>query len=228
MKKVALTMLTLVLALAVAGIGYAKWSDTLTVSGAVTTGKLEIKFDSKYRNDLGLDPCEAGTWTIPQQGGEPTWVGQTYTKDVGCVSAGFDGHSATIALNNAYPSYWASVLWDVKNTGDIPVKLDSVKLTELSFMDSPVWTGSITLNIGTRYYVDVGPDHANIDQDLNPGDDFSFMLSSHECEQIDAGDKGYIDVTVHVEQDALQEKTYDFTLKFEFVQWNEGLPCPTG
>jgi len=43
MKKLGLICLTLVLALGALGIGYAAWTDTITISGTVNTGSVDLK-----------------------------------------------------------------------------------------------------------------------------------------------------------------------------------------
>ncbi|GAI88098.1 unnamed protein product, partial [marine sediment metagenome] len=60
MKKLGLLCLTLVLALGTLGVGYAMWSDTLTITGDVNTGEFIVVFDSQYDNDDSqqLDPSE--------------------------------------------------------------------------------------------------------------------------------------------------------------------------
>jgi len=230
MKKIGLLSLALVLALGTLGVAYAMWFDTLEIDGTISTGSLEIIFASQYDNDPATgadDPCEAGSWNISS--GTPVWDGGRYTKDYASIASTFEDEFATISVNNAYPSYWGSVIWDVKNVGLIPVKFWSVNLTELSKGNSE-WPVNVELVIGTRYYVDA--DTQNVDTTLDPGDDFSFILSCLNCCQIDpynpTEDLGYIDVTVHLEQDAEQKTLYDFTLKYLFCQWNEGLPCPPG
>jgi len=229
MRKIGLLSLALVLALGTLGVGYAMWSDTLVIKGDVTTGQVSVRIDSQYDNDINPleDPCEAGFWDVT--GTSPEWVGNRYTKNVAQTTSTYDqidGNWGKIIITNGYPSYWGSVIWDVHNDGTIPVKLWSANLTEISFGGTPVWTGQMVLKIGKRYYVDA--DTQTVDKKLNAGDDFSFILSCHNCTQIDpaaSGDVGYIDVTVHVEQDAQQKSEYDFTIGFVFAQWNEGLKC---
>ena len=228
MKKIGILALALVLALGSLGIGYAMWSETLTIEGDVSTGEVSVRIDSQYDNDINpeLDPCEPGSWDVAAT---PVWVGNRYSKNVAQTTSVYDqvdGEWGKIIITNGYPSYWGSVIWDVHNDGTIPVQLWSVTLTELSFGVDTVWTGAFALDIGTRYYVDA--DKPLIDETLDAGDDFSFILSCLDCCQIDpmaSGDVGYIDVTVHVEQDAQQKSIYDFTIEFVFAQWNEGLPC---
>ena len=46
MKKIGLICLALVLALGTLGVGYAMWSDTVIISGNVTTGSVDIEIES--------------------------------------------------------------------------------------------------------------------------------------------------------------------------------------
>ena len=236
MKKIGLLSLALVLALGALGVGYAMWSDTLVMKGTISTGEVIVIFASQYDNDAAVgsnDPSEAGSWDV--SGPIPEWIGARYEKDYASTGSTFDdydplrelyGDSATLTVNNGYPCYWGSVIWDVKNVGKIPVKLWSINLTELS-KGLVEWPVNMELVIGTRYYVDVDtlPAVVTVDTTLDPGDDFSFILSALDCDQIDpyepTQDVGFLDVTVHVEQDAEQKTSYDFTLKYVFAQWNE-------
>jgi len=225
MKKIGLLCLALVLALGTLGVGYAMWSDTLTIDGIINTGKVDVIFASQYDNDATAgqhDPKEAGSWDV--SGDTPVWTGDRYTKDVANTGSTYSDKSATITVNQAYPCYWGSVIWDVKNIGTIPVKLYSVTLTELS-KDKVEYVMNKALDIGTRYYVDV--DAQRVNTVLQAGDDFSFKLSAFGCDQIDpfveavCKGLGYLDVTVHVEQDAEQKTEYDFTIDYVFANWNE-------
>ena len=231
MKKIGLLLLALVLALGTLGVGYAMWSDTLTITGNVNTGEVWVEFTSQYDNDNAGqdDPKEAGYWD-GATAGNIQWHGLRYDKDVASTTSTYSETSAQILITNGYPSYWGSVVWDITNKGSIPVKLHSVTLVEISKAGSPVWTGTIALVIGTRYYVDVDGG-GNIDETLDDGDDFSFILSQHWTEQIDPvgwsdaidphDGLAYLDVTVHVEQDAAEKTLHDFVIEYVFAQWNE-------
>jgi len=239
-KKIGLLALALVLALGALGVSYAMWYDDLAISGNVSTGYVDVDFHSQYDNDPGteLDPNEPGYWDFAGTPlGDPVWTGTRYTKHVASTTSTFDAgagstpatdlDTATIEITNAYPSYHGSVCWDIVNNGMIPVKLYSVNLTRLSKADVSVWTGETLLTTGIRYYVDVDG-ATNVDTTLDAGDDFSFVLSKHGCDQLDPYtwaepplDTAYLDITVHVEQDSEQKTKYDFTIAYRFAQWNE-------
>ncbi len=71
MKKKALPVgtmfLVLVIALAFLGVGYAFWSETLTISGTVETGEVDVEFSTydpvrmcRYTNRTVISPEPAG------------------------------------------------------------------------------------------------------------------------------------------------------------------------
>ena len=243
MKKIGFLVLAIVLAIGTLGVGYAHWTETLTISGDVSTGFIDVNFMSQYDNDgpdeiLG-DPTGPGEWdfsTIP-----PTWSGgrDPECKDVATTSSTFatwdgveqpmnpTGNSARIAVANGYPSYWGSVAWDILNHGNVPVALYAVTLVELS-NDTTAFVKNVELDIGTRYYVD-GDTGTISDTFDDQVDDFSFILSAHGLEQLDPNTwdaaewttVGYLDVTVHIEQPSGQKAYYDFVIEYDFVNWNE-------
>ncbi len=232
MKKIGILAIVLIFALGSLGVGYAMWSDTLTITGDVNTGSVQVAFTSQYDNDINDDdPMEEGIWTVPGYPTVPTWDGDRYGKDVASTTSTFvqggEGHTARIIITNGYPSYWGSTIWDISNIGSVPVKLWSVTLVGLSKDGSPTWTGSTPLDIGTQYFVNIETD--NVDETLDPNDDFSFILSAHLTDQIDPDNwdeelwnlRGYLDVTVHVEQDATQKTDFDFVIDYVFANWNE-------
>jgi len=216
MKKIGLLSLALVLALGTLGVGYAMWSDTLQIVGDVNTGEVSVFFDSQYDNDVNdNDPTEAGSWDVS---GKPVWTGARCTKDIASTTSTYEDKSTEIIVTNGYPCYWGSSIWDVHNDGTIPVKLHSITLTQLSRGTNETAMDK-ALDIGTRYYVDV--ETLRVNKVLQAGDDFSFILSAFNCTQIDPCQVGYLDVTVHVEQDAAQKTSYDFVIDYVFANWNE-------
>jgi hypothetical protein len=103
-----LLTIAVVLALALMGVAYALWSETLTISGSVATGEVDVAFQNASDNDNGIDPG--------------------YDKDVAdcTVAVAPDGNSMTITITNGYPSYTCTVSYEFLNDGSIPVKLQSV------------------------------------------------------------------------------------------------------
>mgnify|MGYP005858980515 CR=1 FL=1 len=106
-----LLTIAVVLALALMGIAYAWWDETLTINGTVQTGEVDVAFQNASDDDEGTDPG--------------------YDKDVAdCeVEVAEDGNSMTITIRNGYPSYTCTVSYEFFNAGTIPVKLYSITET---------------------------------------------------------------------------------------------------
>lgn len=119
MKKIGLICMALVLALGVMGAGLAFWNETLTISGTVATGELDIEFTECTCSDTDTDMANGGEVVC-----DLTDDGDT--EPTGSLA---DMSKATITISNAYPSYTATCLLTVHNNGTIPAK---VKLVEVS------------------------------------------------------------------------------------------------
>lgn len=95
MKKIGIITLALVLALGSLGIGYAAWNKTMTITGTVAAGNLDVEFD------------EVVNFSGP---------------DIGQGSAAKTGqYTGTITVANAYPGYSGTAIFRVNNIGTIPV-----------------------------------------------------------------------------------------------------------
>ncbi len=103
-----LLTIAVVLALALMGVVYALWSETLEIDGTVNTGEVDVAFQNASDDDNGIDPG--------------------YDKDVAncSVSVAQGGNPMTITITNGYPSYTCTVSYEVLNAGSIPVKLQSI------------------------------------------------------------------------------------------------------
>jgi len=247
--KIGVLFLVAVMALAGAGAGYALWSETITISGIVNTGEVDIQFSDQKSNDptgaLSLDPKEHGAWTF-----DPalwTWNGARWDKDVASIDCllskvgtetnndGMDTLTATIT--NGYPCYHGNIAFSIGNVGTIPVKIQSIKLVAVSKGGASIPVNR-ELVAGATVYIDA--DTGNIyDAQETQGtvgpwiQDFSITMSSLTIsQQIDAYVAGHPvqgtgtyaipgDIDVHVEQGASELAQYGFTIQIWGVQWNE-------
>ncbi len=128
MKRKSLSLgllaLFLVLSLAAMGVGYALWSETLTINGTVNTGEVDVIFSPVSTDD-------------PPGAKDPPG----YEKDVAVCEAGLseDEKSMTVDIDTGYPSYECTVTYDITNTGTIPVKIQSVTVSvpdELTYVET--------------------------------------------------------------------------------------------
>jgi hypothetical protein len=199
--------------LATIGVGYALWSKTLKVEGAVNTGYVDSVFvdpftdDDNNMDDASLDDGDTNDCDIsvfPNGGScDPIASGHNVLrkdKDVGICTVVFDptdstGETLLITIGNAYPSYYCTVFFDVQNSGSIPVKVLGLSL------------GGPAIDLGyvTGHWTDI-----SIGQQIDP-------------DEVIPGD-----LDLHVEQIAPQEETFTLVGKIQLVQWNEfALPWET-
>ena len=216
----------LLIALSVVGFSYAYWTDTLTIDGEVSTGELDVQFSAQATNDPDgeNDPKECGTWTYDGQ--QFTWSGDRYDFDVAnitCELVDEDGDPSeggstndgnekiTINVENGYPSYYGSVAFTIDNIGNIPAKILSIKLVEVS-KDSTTKSVDVDLVACQWVKVDVDDDGEN---------DFELHLSNLAVGQtIDVGGWLLGDLCIHILDGAEENTSYDFTIEIVVGQFN--------
>lgn len=207
MKKIGLICLALVLALGALGVGYAAWTDTVTISGPVTTGRVCLGFTEVY-GEIG--PALGGDWEYTNWVYTPGAVScppnYTFTgihrveegKNVGQVSIerydnDGDGYFEVIevTITDAYPYYLAWISTHVINCGTIPVKIYPVVLPIIQ-------DDGILIKWGDSY-----------NAQLEPG--------------VDAELSFYVGFPQHLPNGDLlpQGATLHFTINLAGVQWNE-------
>jgi predicted ribosomally synthesized peptide with SipW-like signal peptide len=127
MKKIIGVFAALMVALAMTGVAFAWWTETLTIQGTISTGELDVEFTNIQSNDSGtsLDPIKVD--------GQRVTSGYNVAT---CVAVGEDGPDGdgdlskiTVTITNAYPCYYPQVTFKVKNGGTIPAKVASITTT---------------------------------------------------------------------------------------------------
>jgi predicted ribosomally synthesized peptide with SipW-like signal peptide len=128
--------LVLVIALAVLGVGYALWSETLTISGTVQTGEVDVEFFTQ-----SFEECVDvnGVLTCP----EPPEKADAANCEVAWSNTATDPNDnganlLEVTVTGMYPSYHCKVSFDVKSTGNVPVH---VWLPEAT-VDNPEWVAT--------------------------------------------------------------------------------------
>lgn len=258
MKKIGLICLAIVVALGGLGAAYAMWSDTVDITTTVNTGSVEVELVAQKSNDPGphgtpddprsyfvgsLDPAGGhqgmgdGYWGGIGNPLDPTnwtWYGTLYEKNVASCDCLFDEDELTITIDNGYPCYGPDVAFGVQNTGTVPVKIYSIKLTSVT---TPAGTFPQNLDVdcdgNTTAYMVANDGTVTMYTGAVPfpagWDDaaaFSFNITSLGAQpllhyQIEPADGLWGDVGVHVAQSATQAERYSFTLEFTFCNWNE-------
>jgi hypothetical protein len=210
-KMVAL-FATLMIALMLVGVSYGLWSKILTIEGYVETGYVDAEFTGAFtdddgivddvlndKDDTGLDPAASG---VDPKG--------RYEQDVGCSEAYFDPETAYVNIYNSYPSYYTTAWFDIKNTGTIPVKIQSVRISD-----------------GTTWWT-VIPSEVNVfDLDGDGKCDVSIHVTEITLGQkIEKESTARMDLDIHVLEDAPQDSYLElyFTVEILLVQWNEYVP----
>lgn len=100
-RKVGLIVLAVVVALGALGVGYAAWSQTLTINGNVSTGTYDVVFANLSATET--DTLGVGNVTADNLAG--------------------DGHSFDVTVTNGYPGYVGVAHFDVHNTSSVPAKV---------------------------------------------------------------------------------------------------------
>jgi predicted ribosomally synthesized peptide with SipW-like signal peptide len=195
-KKLGFIALALVLALGVLGVGFALWSQQLTITGTVDTGTLLVGIRDNGTNDPPPDLVSGGV-VYPQNSPVDGTIDEGYDKNVGAIES-INGtykftkdqvdyyHDITYHITNAYPCYTGTGFFAVANGGTIPVKCKTITVTggdinEVTYMFSGITEG----------------------------------LQIEPCTVVPG------QVSFHVEQCAAEGANYVITIELDFWQWNE-------
>lgn len=104
-------VMLLIVALASLGVAYGNWNKTLFIDGTVETGRVDAEMSIYDWWDVEAENKDVGT-CVPELG---------YTNQA--------NDTLFIRIENAYPSYECFVVFDVHNTGTIPIKVHKPLLT---------------------------------------------------------------------------------------------------
>ncbi len=203
------TVVLLFIALASVGIGYGLWSKTLFINGTVNTGSVDSIFvdpftdDDNKMNDDAKDVGDTGVCPLFGSGScDPADSGKNVPrkdKDVGECFAVLDPNDPQIlnvTIDNSYPSYYCTVFFHIRNTGSVPVKIQS-----LGVKGSDITAGYITA-------------------------EWTEIFVGQQIDPIALGEEYMVqgDLDLHVEQSAPQGGTLTLEGKIQLVQWNEYVP----
>ena len=143
--KVTAVFLALTIALAGVGVGFAAWTDTLTINGTVNTGTVSVGIHNESTNDPGAtaDPqWGAGHNT---EGKNVASITSEDTGDPVCTKGAIDFHEGVkFTISNAYPYYAPGGTILIANCGSIPMKVDTITVTivEKDASGNPVYDGT--------------------------------------------------------------------------------------
>jgi hypothetical protein len=128
MRKIALLLVAMVLALGAMGAGYALWWKVLYINGTINTDNV----DAEWYVFNNPDDCSAEhNDPIPQWEG-----GGRLDKDVGCTDVWIDSGDPQIIhveIHNGYPCYYNDIELEFENTGSVPVKINGLTVIPENF-----------------------------------------------------------------------------------------------
>ncbi len=220
MKRLSLFSLIAVLTLALMGFGFAKWSDTVTISVAAESGEVSWGFvsGSAFHQDNGSDVnADPGLINV----GSGVIFFNPEGKDVGSTTADLsdtneDGvlDKLTITVHNAYPGYYNEISAKVQNFGTIPVIIGKAQLE---------WMGNThEILTGVNYILCENGAVVAYGSGTVPADGvIELCWMDNDGKQQHPGEKLEESFELLVLQPAEQNAEYTFSISLEAVQWNE-------
>ena len=218
MRKIGLLCLAVVLALGAMGVGFATWSQTLTIVEEVNTGEFCMEFGPQtptVKDDDAPpplfptdDPDENATRDFtsvyfPVPGKNVAWGEAWYTAEP-------NPKGLVIKLWDVYPWYYNHVDFWVHNCGTIPAHLNGILI-----YDAP---GGTLLN-----EITFDGQIVTFDLDGNGIDDFQLIWGNHIGEQFDPCIQLNISFGLVVLQDddpTWQNNSFSFYIELVFDQFN--------
>jgi hypothetical protein len=158
MRRIGLLCLTLVIALGTLGVGWAHWTDTITVEGTVCTGEVCFSFQPFTYYEGGGCPdfqwCDGWIYdgdTVSCPAGyhfgsiQPVPEGKCVAyvtfrpldadgNEIDPVTAGSIIKTLEVTIHNAYPHFVADVTFHVCNCGTIPIIIQAPVIDQSPFL----------------------------------------------------------------------------------------------
>jgi predicted ribosomally synthesized peptide with SipW-like signal peptide len=226
MKKISMIMLALVVALGGLGIGYAAWTDTVTVTGTVNTGDVDlvvVDYSGTYVwKTPGIDDPTSGTNDITVETGWMSQIGNpaniagvidAFPNDgeadidpVACATAveGQTPDDIVVTFSNLFPCIDFSADFLLHYEGSIPVKVsaETVEITGI-----PVDAATVSY----KWY-ESDETGAMLEEILDP-----MYYQLHYCDYV------IVKVVVHVAQvpESMNITTGVINGEITVTQWNE-------
>lgn len=224
MKKAIGIFAALLIALAMSGVAFAHWSQTLYIEGTINTGMLCVGLRDTGVNDPGNDPGFDTDLDVQVY----------YDKDVASITSTnvdpkctHDGityfHKEVITITNAYPSYAPGWTTKIANCGTIPVKISGFVLTP-AIDDWPCWIELLKWDkFEDGVWVANGASHP-IPGYTNYGDTcYDELINKLSLEQLDPCHTISVYIELHTTQEFCpmpMNATWTFDVEVTFTQWN--------
>ena len=215
MKKIGRIALAVVLAVGCLGIGYAAWTDTITISGTVNTGEVDlkiVKLSSTYvYKDLDTDGIVV-VYEITEETGPVINTFGTVPANgllvASAVATKTGDDAVTFTYNNLFPC--VEFVCDVMlHYQGIPAKVNDITWT-ISDQVPAGWIDTLVADYDLVGYARIWDPETHQETDVV---EEGYQL--HECDYV------WIYAVIHLPQDAPMNATGTVTATFEVVQWNE-------
>jgi hypothetical protein len=235
MKKIGLLSLALILALGALGVGYATWTDTVSVTGTVYTGTVEVGILDTGTNDPGpgqyfMDDSQADFSADPRVEPQDPWnsapVFVTPDKDTAsCNSYNLEPVKCTLdsgvayyqtvyeRIDHAYPFYAPTMYLQIASCGCVPVKIDDVAIT-----GTYGYWADVSPCIIWAWTIDPPEDGVATVSGWGTLDD---LIAALDHFQIEENEVLYLDLTEIFLECTPQGVYAGFDLTFTASQWNE-------
>ena len=206
MKRIGLLCLALVLALGTLGVGYAMWSDEVTIEGTVDTGTLRLGIFHTVVERIEQDK-EVATVDL-------SFEGPILEKEFAGFGERMAYEKLKVALNNTFPCLTVDIAFYLGAVGTIPLHITAVNISdpsgELIFKRTSL-PGSSPI-VGYFYHAGGDPDEEIINVVVGG---LPIGQQMHWCDWYKA------DLILHVKQPAKQNYEYTFEVKVIGEQWAE-------
>ena len=220
------TLAILIIALSIAGIVYAHWTDTATIKGTVYMGSITFGFthiiaewDAEDYEGYVAKKCTAST--VCTMSNPVTDVHTLCTVN----------KTLTFAMVNATPEYWGINKFNISNVGTIPVKIQGITFTlPAGFtlykkIDGIEWQIQNTTSGKEVYEVWLYNETADVDSfrvayPLAPPWTVGFPLTGIKGTQIDKLGSVPVEMAVYLPETAQECHTYTFSIELDAIQWN--------
>jgi len=224
MKKMVLVCLALVLALGGLGVGYAAWTDTVTISGPVQTGSVNLSFG----NVAPIEPPGVTEYHIVNS---DLVEGEYEGKNVGETTAYYtdeEWHGAkkgyetlVITVDNAYPGYIVGITFRLHNIGTVPINVTEYVVTgEKQDLDgTPICPIVFTHTNYVGYLFEDYNDNGV--QDEGENEVINMEITNALPFQLEPCNSDKREIDLHFKQPLQQGKKYVFTVKINAEQWAE-------
>ena len=237
MKKIGFICLALVFALGALGVGFATWSQTLTITEEVNTGEFCVGILDVGTDDPPPALSDDDGVLYPATAAEGT-RDPGYTKNVAsalsenidfkCEHEGTDYyHEVKETITNGYPSYTCTITLEFANCGTVPAKGFTVTKVVPAGGDPDGLADYVEIT-GWVMRNDAG-------DEVDSGETVAELETALQAYQLDPCDKMQLDITKHIIQwfdinedgvedaDEIcpQNATVTFVEEITWVQWNE-------